>query len=352
MTDAAGALREWLLDGPAQQRHGREHGAVAGALAPDGRAAYVYGEITGYYLHWLASPHLPPDPRRRPAAHAAAAWVERRYTTGPLPPTRIHLHDDATRDWRNDAQFFFDLAMLVGGLTAATRAALLDPPERTLHALLTALAGFVDHDGTLRPLRTEPGAAPPPPRWSTRGGPFLTKAAARVLDAAALVPLPPPLALACARHLTRHRPDPARAFDHPLHPTLYFLEGHLASPGADRAAATAVLTRLLARSDQAGTLPESLDTATVRRSDVMAQALRLGLLLHPHEPGLDRTAAALAARVRADGAIPFDPAARPRQLNVWSAMFAEQALSWHQAHSRHRARSTEPPPHATPGDLV
>ncbi|MFJ6137612.1 hypothetical protein [Kitasatospora sp. NPDC092286] len=346
MTDAASALREWLLDGPAQQRHGSEHGAVAGALAPDGRAAYVYGEITGYYLHWLASPHLPADPRREPAARAAAEWVERRCTTGPLPPTRIHLHGAAEKDWRNDAQFFFDLAMLVGGLTAATRAGLLNPPERALRALLTALVDFVDHDGTLRPFRPEPGAAPPAPRWSTRSGPFLAKAAARVLAAAAVVPLPPALAQACARHLTRHRPDPARAFDHPLHPTLYFLEGHLTSPGADHAAATAVLAELLGQCDPAGTLPESLDTPTVRRSDVMAQALRLGLLLHRDEPVLDRTAAALAARVRADGAIPFDPAARPLQLNVWSAMFAEQALSWHQA------RTAGLPLRVTPGDLV
>ena len=51
---AAARLRGWLLEGPAQLRTGEHAGGVAGSFDAQGRAGYVYGEITGYYLHWLA----------------------------------------------------------------------------------------------------------------------------------------------------------------------------------------------------------------------------------------------------------------------------------------------------------
>ncbi len=51
----AQALRDWLIEGPAQLKSGPEAGAVAGTIESSGAVHYVYGEITGYYLHWLAS---------------------------------------------------------------------------------------------------------------------------------------------------------------------------------------------------------------------------------------------------------------------------------------------------------
>ncbi|MEO8137238.1 MAG: hypothetical protein ABI831_25060, partial [Betaproteobacteria bacterium] len=51
-TDAA--IADWLLRGPAQARTGANAGGVAGCIAVSGSPLYVYPEIAGYYLQWLA----------------------------------------------------------------------------------------------------------------------------------------------------------------------------------------------------------------------------------------------------------------------------------------------------------
>lgn len=326
---AAQRLRAWLLDGPAQLRAGPEAGGVAGTLQSDGSADYVYGEITGYYLHWLAGSHLPADPRRQRNAQAALQWCERRYVAGTPVPTRIMLRA-AAPDWRNQVEFCFDLAMLVGGVCAARAAGLIAPAPLLLDELLARCAALADSDGLL-PAAAESIAALPS-RWSTRRGPFLVKAAARLQSAAAWQRLAEPLAAAIAAHLAAHPPAAVAPLAEPMHPTLYFLEGLLALAPPSSAAAT-LLDALLDHTGSDGSLPESSASAAVRRSDIIAQALRVGFLLQPCDAGararLDPLVAALIARVQPDGAIAFQPGSTPAQWNVWCAMFAEQALSWY-----------------------
>ena len=327
---AAAQLREWLLAGPAQLRNGVETGGVAGTLNSAGQADYVYGEITGYYLHWLAGSQLPADPRRGENARAALAWCERHYGSGAPVPTRIAL-TPMPADWRNDTEFCFDLAMLVGGLSAAAQAELIEPPRALLDTLMRKLNQFAAADRLL-PVAAA-SAAGLPDRWSTRSGPFLVKAAARILSAAAWVTLPAPLESACRGHLRAFAPRVVDATADPLHPTLYFLEGTLALAPEHADSAREVLQRLLVLIDANGSLPESLDTPAVRRSDIIAQALRVGLILESPAASaalqLDALAAALVHRVRADGSISFQPVGEREQINVWCAMFAEQALSWY-----------------------
>ena len=43
-------LRDWLLHAPIQPEDGEHRGAVAGWLDEDHRPAFLYGEVTGYYL--------------------------------------------------------------------------------------------------------------------------------------------------------------------------------------------------------------------------------------------------------------------------------------------------------------
>lgn len=329
---AADRLRQWLLYGPAQIRSGPETGGVAGVMGEDGRPAYVYGEITGYFLHWLATPHMFGQQRLSEHALLALGWVERHYGAGELPPTRIYL-DAAVDDWRNDAQFFFDLAMLVGGLSAAAKRGLIPPPTALLRRLAEELARFVV-DGRIVAMRGAQRPADLPQRWSTLGGPFEVKAASRVLMAAPFVELPSALAAACAALMAD---GAARCIEAPvemLHPTLYYLEGSLLADPAHRPGVAALLSRLLQYEVGAGELPEAPDSP-VRRSDVIAQALRVGLFLAqervdgaPDVAALDRLAAALIARVRPDGAIAFRPDAESAQLNTWCAMFGVQALAW------------------------
>lgn len=342
---AAARLRHWLLEGPAQLRSGEHAGGVAGSFDAQGRAGYVYGEITGYYLHWLAdlAGGAAADGgrgadaaarREGGAARAAAAvaWCERQFMQG-VPPTRIHLAP-AAADWRNDAIFLFDLAMLAGGLGRAIRHGLVARPDALCARLGAALAKFV-HDGRLLPLLRLRGEEPLPDRWSTRLDNFEVKAATRVLMLARVATLPDVLVNACEALVAERAPQAASAPVELLHPTLYYVEGVLAADRAGWDGTAPLLSRMLALANADGALPEAPDAPGVWRSDVLAQALRAGVVLRAHGvPGapeaarLDAMAAALAARVDAQGAIAFRTDAEPL-ANTWCAMFAEQALRWH-----------------------
>jgi hypothetical protein len=339
-TAAALRIRRWLLQGPAQIRSGEQAGGVAGWLDANGRPDYVYAEITGYYLHWLAE-ETGADDRisRRENAQAAVAWCERRCAAGALPATRIYL-GAAEPDWRNQAVFFFDLSMLLCGLSAVTQAGLAQAPRSLLEHLVTQLDAFALNESlvAIRALNTSTQL---PDRWSTRPDRFLVKAATRVLAAQALVALPSRLQSACERLVAMHTADTSDAPIQELHPTLYFLEGALLAGHQHWNAVAAPLQRMLAMAQAAGELPESADSPLLR-TDIIAQALRIGVLLRqnggtlPADAQLDRLASALIARVHGDGAVPFRVDAPAPQLNAWCAMFAEQALRWY---GRWRAES-------------
>jgi hypothetical protein len=339
---AADRLTQWLLHGPVQMSSGEHAGGVVGTFNREGQASYVYGEITGYYLHWLSSPHLAASPRIKLNANAASLWVERQFNERGLPPTRIYLDGHRDADWYSQAQFCFDLAMLVGGLAAAARRGLIAPPLTTLNFLTQQLSLFADGQ-RLQPFQTA-NASALPKRWSTQSGPFLVKAAARILSARAFVPITPELLGACNGHALHLDAHVTWVDTDPLHPTLYYLEGMLDRHPDQTLDIAFVLDRLLAMSDAYGSLPESSAAPAVRRADIIAQALRVGVLLAaqgetkaPETKQLDRLAAQLIQRVAHDGSIAFRPDGAFRQCNVWCAMFAEQALSWY---ARWRAGET------------
>jgi len=327
---AAGKLRQWLLKGPAQLRGGEQAGGVAGSFDAAGEPGYVYGEITGYYLHWLAG--LPRAEAHADSARAAIAWCTRQFARG-VPPTRIHLRP-AAADWRNDCVFLFDLAMLAGGLGRVAKRGLAELPPALAAQLGHALAGLVQ-DGRLLPLQRLRGEAPLPDRWSTRLDNYEVKAATRVAMLARVATVPAPVLAACEALVAERAPQAARAPLELLHPTLYYLEGVLATERANWTGGAALLARLLALANDEGALPEAPDAPGVWRSDVLAQALRVGVALQRHDiegaPSQERLqllAQALARRVRDDGSIAFRTDAAPL-ANTWCAMFAEQALRWH-----------------------
>ncbi len=191
----AARLRHWLLAGDVQCAEGAQAGGIYGAFDASGKARYVYPEITGYYLHWLADVASATDADiLRPAAQAATDWAERVLANGAVPATRAYVGADDTDDWRNRAVFFFDLAMLLRGLCAAHEAGLVALPRHAVDRLIDELAAFVDADGRIRAARADAGVSLPP-RWSTLGGPFEVKASSRVELAARHRPLPAALAL-------------------------------------------------------------------------------------------------------------------------------------------------------------
>lgn len=326
--ETAARLRRWLLGGHVQCADGAHAGGIYGAFDTDGRARYVYPEITGYYLHWLAELAQAgfDDAAIRRNAAAAIDWSGRVLADGAVPATRAYVGDADGDDWRNRAVFFFDLAMLLRGVCAVHEARLVTVPTSLIARLVEELARFVE-DGAIRAALAEPGIALPP-RWSTLGGPFEVKASSRVELAARHIVLPAALAAACRRLADDWRERIATLPLAMLHPTLYFAEGMLVAAPDQRTDIASLARRCLALSDAEGNLPEAEDSP-VPRSDILAQTLRV-LLLCGDDGGADgrRVTAALIARVDADGRLPFRVDVEAPQPNVWCAMFAEQALRW------------------------
>jgi hypothetical protein len=342
---AEGSIADWLLHGPAQLRSGPHAGAVAGTVTAAGAAAYVYPEIAGYYLQWLAwraQRHGGLGDLRESAA-AVQRWLNVWLAASDPPPTRLYL-DGTTDDWRNRAVFFFDIAMVLRGLGSAAHAGIVAPDAAVIGLVTRQLERLVAADGQYDACAMNVAGDAFPARWSTRRGAFLTKAAAGIVTAATQLPgIAPRLVHAAQETFVA---SIASLEQHPhreAHPLLYAFEGVLALPGHRHfAGALATVARqydgVLARASADGFLPETLGPdapAGPERVDVLAQTLRIGGLLVAHRPQqppdqvtLARLRAALARQVKPVGAVTFARAADAAQWNVWAAMFADQALDF------------------------
>ena len=338
----ASPLAAWLLK-VAQCKNGPHAGAIAGCVSISGAPSYVYPEIAGYYLSWLAWRARQDGPSPELAQHAAAAqrWLAR-WLAMPGPPTRVHL-DGTCEDWRNHARFTFDLAMVLRGLGAAAHAGLLQPEAAVVAGVSCEIARAVADDGALVACVADAGTTLPD-RWSTRRGPFLAKAAAGILRAATQLPdIPAGLARAAERTFVTSVAALAREPHRESHPLLYAFEGVLNLPRHPRFHDTlpvvaAQFDILLAQAGNDGHLPETLGAVNGRgpsRVDVIAQAVRVGNLLAAHRPqcppdrvALARLRQALTRQVRAHGGVAFARSVAPAQANVWATMFADQALAF------------------------
>jgi hypothetical protein len=335
---AARRIERWLLTSPIQLATGPHEGGIAGTLDAEDRPTFVYLEITGYYLTWtawlLAGGGCLGERfgRAKRRGERALGWLDRVVDERRVPLTRMHLADEEVADWRNAAVFTFDLAMAIRGAAEFSRASA--PIDGVRSPVEHALASHLERNRAGEHLQSHRtvGSEQIPQRWSTEAGPHHLKAAACVLSA----PVGEPLAQAA--RLTSARWSDALVAGWPVaevHPLLYGLEGMLIG-GAERLdTAATVFERLMAAQDHAGSLPSQLSGEAIERSDVLAQALRLGMLLRRHgrlqEQGwshrLDLLADRLITHVHPDGAVGFTHGQQTR--NAWCAMFAHQALVWH-----------------------
>ncbi len=229
--------------------------------------------------------------------------------------------------------------MALRGIGSATAQGLLHPSQDAVGRLGAQLLGLIDDDGLFRACLDRPGTSIPQ-RWSTRRGGFLAKAAAGILRAAEHIDgIPGEITEAAARTWAASLGWATDTPHEDVHPLLYTYEGVLSL--ADHESVIEVLPTLIDRFDallrevSRGTrIPETRGHANgPERLDIVAQALRVNELLpgrgNPPFPSRDVVAALrsrLAQSVGDDGAIPFALGTQPAQLNVWTAMFASQAL--------------------------
>ncbi|MFO1413031.1 MAG: hypothetical protein U1F10_03795 [Burkholderiales bacterium] len=336
------SVAAWLLHGPAQLAHGPHAGAIAGTVTAAAGAAYVYPEIAGYYLQWLAWRSRRDGSTAVLTARAAGVqrWLGTWLAATP-PLTRVHL-DGTTDDWRNRAVFFFDVAMVLRGLASAVETGLVTADPAVLAGIVRELDRLVAGDGHFDACTMHAAGDSFPAKWSTRRGAFLAKAAAGLITAARVLPqLPARLVDAAEATFTASVAALAQDAHRETHPLLYACEGVLALPGHRRfhAALPVVAAHcdtVLAAAGNDGSLPETLGSgAGPRRVDVIAQAMRVAALLARHRPqrppdrvAQERLHRALVREIRPSGAVAFARDADGSACNVWAAMFADQALAF------------------------
>jgi hypothetical protein len=341
LQETVARIENWLLHSAIQVDQGAPKGGIKRWLNQDGSPVSADLQIAGYYLTalaWLASgaAHCP-DHVHIANLHAVRVmdWVVASLARRQYSLTWPYL--SAKRpDCRNGA---FDLAMAARGVAANLHRDNRFERQQVLRAALCARTGDISSGAdAMNSHEFFTGrASAMPDRWSTRPGPHHLKAAAAILT------LPDRVASSAliseARETSEywaHALWTTRWPCNELHALLYGLEGMLILAGKRGGRGLRLIERPFARlmeETQApdGTLPETINGGIVR-SDVLAQALRVGLLLRGRgflrEPvwadRLDRLAEALLGYVRTDGGVQFshDHAI----ANIRCTLFALQAL--------------------------
>jgi hypothetical protein len=320
-------IATWLLSSGIQIQTGAEAGAVAGWLNASGEPAFAYTEITGYYLSCMAFMRAAgrSEPIVASNAKRAVIWLHAKCTNGNAPLTRYYLQQGVA-DWRNEAVFSFDLAIVLRGLASVRGLVPEKLRQDTVDALHRHFCVFVSSDGQLVPYIHSTGKLLPD-RWSTRPGPCQLKTAAALLCSGD--GLAEELKQASFNMYARWR-APFLPHADELHAALYAVEGLIlfGVHGCHEA--------WKAAADQ---YVRSAEQLTYARSDVVAQALRAGCVLLSRgllqRPGWDekirKLAEVLAGYVGKDGAVLYSdpPASSPLHLNACSAMFAYQAFTFY-----------------------
>lgn len=334
---------DWLLSEPVLRPSGTGLGVV-NWLNEDGIWDGLYPEICGYHLQFTASAAPPAgtgdDAPFRVAAAGVAAWLDR-VGGAEAEPLTLYQRDITESDWRNRCLFAFDLAIILRGFAAAEARWPGLTPGGVSDRYAASLSRMVENQ-RLASHRLRPGLsyADVPVKWSTTSGVHHVKAAA------ALAGLSRPGLSAIIDETLR---DEAKLFGREgqarmreLHPFHYFIEGWLMLWGQTqdpRALANAarafemVLSQIDPHSGLAPPVANMRNGET--RSDVLAQALRAGLVLeaagqlngHTYRMWRRRRHALLTAllqRIAPDGGIIFDRVGHHR--NAWASMFAWQAL--------------------------
>jgi hypothetical protein len=321
-------IASWLLSSGIRIQAGPEEGAVAGWLNTERKPSFAYTEITGYYLSCMAFMHKVgrSEPNVALNADRAVAWLHAKCANGDVPLTRYYLQPGVS-DWRNQAVFSFDLALVLRGLASVKGLVAESMRQDTIDTLRRYLCRFISSERQLVPY-IHRGGKPLPDRWSTRPGPYQMKTAAALLCSGDWQD--EKLKQAALNMYERWRAPFVPRSDE-LHAALYAVEGLIlfGAYGCHEA--------WKAAADQYERCAEHF---TYLRSDVVAQALRAACVLQSRgflqgagwDEKISKLADVLAGFVGQDGAVLYSDATVSSllHLNACSAMFAYQAFIFYQ----------------------
>ncbi|MGE4070618.1 MAG: hypothetical protein AB7E72_05530 [Lysobacterales bacterium] len=300
-------LREDLV-GPGHDLHWPR--GVVGAFDQRQQVLYGYPEIASYWLRWASARSDVGDR----SGNSVLTWLIRQYAQNQGWPTRVPAHRGDVSAEYADASYLFDHVMLWDGLQRWGRV------RHSADALGLAQLAWERAQAFVVDGRVLAATGAISQRWSGQAGPFLLKVCARIQGRDGI------LADACAQA----RADwIAAALEQPhreAHPQLYAIEG-LHELGLI-AEARRAFGELLRAHGGVARVREQIDGGP-RRSDVLAQLLRLGCVLgqaNKADPDWSALASELAARVDARGRLPFAESANGTRPS-WAALFCEQALS-------------------------
>ena len=317
LAQQSAAVDSWLLEDQLVSNLG----AVAGAVGASGQVLYYYPEISGYYLSWLARYAV----RLHSDASARAARILQHIGTGAdAGPPMTLTGEHKWGDWRNNAVFMFDLAMLARGIGDCDKVFPTVATDRAAEAMCQWLTPFFKERAVLVPALYRRNDRTIPQRWSTNKGPYQFKALAALVEFSRAFGdrSREESALEFAAALRQHYSTDHNPHVHLPHPTLYASEGLLALGDSEEAAAYAL--PVLDAIDGALSSRISSDRELLR-TDVLAQALRLCTSLEPAGSMPSQLSEELARRVFPPGLPGADPD-QPSVVRVWAMLFLSEAL--------------------------
>jgi hypothetical protein len=311
------SLRRWALAGATQH----PTGAIGGWRdADNGSISNEYPEVTGYLLTYAAS--ISADAR---VARRALRWLGGRVRAGNL----------AARDVEGPTIYNFDLAMMATGLMRA--GAVLASREDVAAGRLLAehLRQQVETFGFLPTLDAAGGPCQRPPAWSTSGRAHLAKVVQALLiaDRHGAPGMVDAAAALIAQATTVTGPETAVTW---LHPLLYAAEGFWIWGTAQRdggalAMACDLVDRAWAEQLPNGGFPAVTGGSmpSYEQGDVLAQVVRMSVATDVFPRRFEdavRRLCEISAPCREGSAVIYHPDSGARHENMWSTLFAVQAL--------------------------
>jgi hypothetical protein len=306
------------------------NGMVGWLLPNSDQWEFLYPEITGYYLSWLSC--ISTDAvgcsdmqimiERQQTRHVD--WLRSIVTQDSIFATRYYK--TKTSDWRNEAIYSFDIAMILKGLE---RSVGVIGRSQALQAYRTIFERMINGN-TLEACIAE-NAQSLPDKWSTRKDVHFLKTAASVYSWYPHISDEIIKGFTCTANTDLLSKD--------LHPLLYYFEGWLMLSKTVTPTALKPVTDLFCACAEAVAskgLYNSLEKPEYARADVVAQFARASCLFYAIGAIRKEECVSIAKPLlkflverflTEEGAVLFfDKSAAVNYENSWCSMFAWQAL--------------------------